>query len=43
MAARQKFEVVFVDAKHGGGAEVSGTIDKEVVYSGSEVQVSFPD
>jgi alpha-D-xyloside xylohydrolase len=41
MAGKQKFEVVWVDAKHGGGAEVSKSIDKEVAYSGSEVRVTF--
>lgn len=41
MASQQKFQVIWVDAKHGGGAEVSSSIDKYVVYSGSEVRVTF--
>jgi alpha-D-xyloside xylohydrolase len=28
MASQQKFQVIWVDAKHGGGAEVSSSIDK---------------
>jgi hypothetical protein len=43
MASQQKFQMVWVDVKHGGGPEASRSIDKEVVYSGSEVRVSFPN
>lgn len=40
MIKERKFRVLFVDRDHGVGGGISPTFDKEVTYSGSQIEVS---
>jgi alpha-D-xyloside xylohydrolase len=39
MPPSRTFSIVFVDAKHGIGADVTSTVDETVKYDGSEVKL----